>query len=110
MEHTSSLADEISAARRLAPCHLLPGGSIVDPKAWLIAVTAVAAFVAPADGYAARRALVGAVGTRVGLPCMTLWAACGAGLRQGLRSPGRFPVFTRTMAVPAAATAGLIWL
>lgn len=104
------MADEISAARRLAPCHVLPDSSIVNPKAWLIAVTVVAAFVAPGDGYAARLAFVGAVLTRVGWPCMPLWAAWRAGLRLVLRSPGRLSVVNRTEALLAAVTAGLFWL
>lgn len=82
----------------------------VNPKAWLIAVTAVAAFVGPGEGYVVRIVLVGAVFTLVGLPCMAVWAAFGAGLRQWLSSPGKLLVVNRTMAALAAITAGQFWL
>lgn len=82
----------------------------VNPKAWLIAVTVIAAFVAPGDGYALRLALVCLVFAIVGLPCMAVWVAFGAGLRQLLHDRARLLCVNRTMAALAAATAGLFWL
>lgn len=82
----------------------------VNPKAWLIAVTVIAAFVSPGDGYTARIALVCAVFAVIGTPCMAVWAAFGAGLRQVLRDPMKLRLINRTMAALAAATAGLFWL
>ena len=82
----------------------------VNPKAWLIAVTVVAAFVAPGDGYAMRLALVCAVFAAVGTPCMAVWAGFGARLRRVLHDPAKLLIVNRTMAALAAMTAGLFWL
>lgn len=82
----------------------------VNPKAWLIAVTVVAAFATPGDGFGARLAMVCAVFAVIGTPCMAIWAAFGAGLRQVLHNPAKLLLVNRTMAVLAALTAGLFWL
>ncbi|RAH96096.1 LysE family translocator [Acuticoccus sediminis] len=82
----------------------------VNPKAWLIAVTVVASFLAPGEGYTVRLALVCAVFTVVGLPCMAVWAAFGAGLRKMLRDPEKLRFLNRAMAALAALTAGLFWI
>lgn len=81
-----------------------------NPKAWLIAVTVIAAFVAPGDGYAMRLALVCGMFAAVGTPCMLVWAAFGAGLRRFLEEPAKLLLVNRTMAALAAVTAGLFWL
>jgi len=82
----------------------------VNPKAWLIAITVIAAFVAPGEGYAVRLALVCGVFAAVGTPCMAVWAAFGAGLRRFLEEPAKLLLINRTMAALAAVTAGLFWL
>ena len=82
----------------------------VNPKAWLIAVTVVASFLAPGEGYAGRLAIVCAVFAALGLPCMAVWAGFGAGLRRVLHDPRKLLVINRTMAALAALTAGLFWL
>ncbi|MDF1749287.1 MAG: LysE family translocator [Alphaproteobacteria bacterium] len=82
----------------------------VNPKAWLIAVTVIAAFVTPGDGYSLRIAMVCGVFTVVGTPCMSLWAAFGASLRQIMHNPRKLLFINRTMSTLAAVTAGLFWL
>lgn len=82
----------------------------VNPKAWLIAGTVIAAFVAPGEGYASRLAMVCLVFTVIGIPCMSVWAAFGAGLRQVLKDRRKLLLVNRTMAALAALTAVLFWL
>lgn len=82
----------------------------VNPKAWLIAVTVVATFVSPGDGYVARLGLVCAAFAVIGTPCMAIWAAFGAGLRKILHDPSKLILINRVMAALAAVTAGLFWL
>lgn len=82
----------------------------VNPKAWLIAVTVVSAFVTPGEGQALRLALVCMVFALVGIPCMAVWAAFGAGLRRILADPAKLRLVNRGMSVLAAITAGLFWL
>ncbi len=82
----------------------------VNPKAWLIAVTVVATFVSPGDGYVTRLGLVCAAFAVIGTPCMAVWAAFGAGLRKILHDPSKLILVNRIMAALAAVTAGLFWL
>lgn len=81
----------------------------VNPKAWLSAVTVVAAFV-PAGSGPGRLATVIGVFCAVGLPCMWLWAAFGSMLKARLREPRTVRTVNRVMAALAAATAGLFWV
>jgi threonine/homoserine/homoserine lactone efflux protein len=81
----------------------------VNPKAWLMAVTAIAAFTAPTDGLSKIIWMV-AIFVAVGLPCIILWAGCGAFLRQALHDPVKLSLANRTMAVLTAATAVLFWV
>lgn len=69
----------------------------VNPKAWAMALGAVAAFVpAPSIGAYATVALVFAA---VNLPSITLWAAAGQAVRGWLAGKGRLRLFNGTMAV-----------
>lgn len=81
----------------------------VNPKAWLSAVTVVAAFV-PAGSGPGRLAAVAIVFCAVGLPCMLLWAGFGSVLKARLRDPGAVRALNRAMAGLAAATAALFWV
>ena len=68
----------------------------VNPKAWAMALGAVAAY-AP-GGNLADVALVAGVFAAVNLPSVTLWAAAGQGIRRWLEGPGRLRAFNWTMA------------
>lgn len=80
----------------------------VNPKALVMAVTVVSAFVVPGEGYGFRVALAGALFTLVALPCIASWAIFGAGVRSILRSPRAVMIFNHVMAVLTALTAILI--
>ncbi|MCB6178645.1 LysE family translocator [Rhodobacter sp. Har01] len=68
----------------------------VNPKAWAMALGAVAAYVtSPSVGaYLA----VAATFSLVNLPSVSLWAAAGQGLRLWLEAPARLRAFNWTMA------------
>lgn len=68
----------------------------VNPKAWAMALGAVAAY-AP-SGTLGAVALVALVFACVNLPSVTLWAAAGQGIRKWLDGPGRLWAFNWTMA------------
>ncbi len=69
----------------------------VNPKAWAMALGAVAAYV-PNPSVSAY-ALVALVFAAVNLPSVTLWAAAGQAVRRWLEGPGRLRIFNVTMAV-----------
>jgi threonine/homoserine/homoserine lactone efflux protein len=81
---------------------------LVNPKAWMMAVTAVAVFVVPATNFLQRLVVVTLVLIAVSVPCMVVWTACGAGMRTALREPLRMRRFSRAMAATTAASAVLI--
>ena len=68
----------------------------VNPKAWAMALGAVAAYV-PEPSVAAYAAVAG-VFAAVNLPSVSLWAAAGQGLRRWLEGPGRLRAFNWGMA------------
>lgn len=82
----------------------------VNPKAWLISVTVVSTFLPPGEGYALRLLVVSLVFAAIGLPCMLVWAAFGAGLRPWLRDRAVARVVNRAMATLAALTVLLFWM
>lgn len=69
----------------------------VNPKAWAMALGAVAAY-AP-EGTLGAVATVAVVFACVNLPSVTVWAAAGQGIRGWLEGPGRLRAFNWTMAV-----------
>lgn len=82
----------------------------INPKAWLMATTVIAAFVPATQHYAREVASTGMVFSLVSVPCILLWAASGARLRHWLGDTARFRAANRTMAVLAVLTILLFWL
>jgi len=68
----------------------------VNPKAWAMALGAVAAYV-PAPSVGSYAAVAG-VFALVNLPSVAVWAAAGQGLRRWLEGPGRLRLFNWGMA------------
>lgn len=81
---------------------------LVNPKAWMMAVTAVAAYVTGSSGAALRFGIVVSMIEIFSLLSMLVWAGGGTGLRSALRSPTRVRLFNRSMAVLAAATGAMM--
>ena len=74
----------------------------VNPKAWAMALGAIALY-APERSLAALALVAGVFGL-VNLPTVSLWAAAGQGLRRVLTSPARLRAFNWTMAALLVAS------
>jgi threonine/homoserine/homoserine lactone efflux protein len=70
----------------------------VNPKAWVMAVTAMATYTNP-DAFFLSVMLVGAVFALVNLPSVSTWAGFGSVLREWLSVPPRLKCFNISMAV-----------
>lgn len=81
----------------------------VNPKAWLISITVVSAFLPPGEGYASRLAIVSLICALVGLPCMAVWVVLGASLRPWLQNCLAARWTRRSMAVLTASSTFLFW-
>ena len=75
----------------------------VNPKAWVMAVTAMAVYTDPAQPYLSVL-LVGVVFALVNAPCISSWALFGVAMRQFLSDPERLKWFNIVMGVALAAT------
>lgn len=70
----------------------------INPKAWVMAVTAMATYTSQ-QSYLASVILVGFVFAIVNVPSVSTWAGFGSALRQWLSDPVRLKWFNITMAV-----------
>ncbi|ESS41205.1 cysteine/O-acetylserine efflux protein [Burkholderia cenocepacia] len=70
----------------------------VNPKAWMMVLTAATTIRLSAD-YGMNAAWMSVVFVLIGFPCICLWAAFGLGLRRFLSNPRALRVFNVTMAV-----------
>ncbi len=68
----------------------------VNPKAWIMALTAVATYTNPAD-YTRTVGIVALVFGLVGLPCTASWVLFGTALRQALQRPAVLRAFNLVM-------------
>lgn len=80
----------------------------LNPKAWMMAVSAVSVYVVPAQNYLPTLFFVTATFIILATPCTVLWAAFGAGMKAALKHPRRIVLFNRLMAALTALSAGLI--
>jgi threonine/homoserine/homoserine lactone efflux protein len=70
----------------------------VNPKAWVMAVTAMATYTTE-QNYLTSVFIVGAIFAIVNVPSVSTWAGFGSALRQWLSDPVRLKWFNITMAV-----------
>ncbi|MGH6862557.1 MAG: LysE family translocator, partial [Phyllobacterium sp.] len=75
----------------------------VNPKAWVMAVTAMATYTSP-HAYMATVLIVGAAFALVNIPSVSSWAAFGQVMRSWLADPVRLRWFNMTMAVLLVAS------
>lgn len=75
----------------------------VNPKAWIVALAAVAVYMDAATPWASLAWLC-IVFALVNLPAVSVWAGCGVALRGFLAQPGRLKVFNIVMGALLAAT------
>ena len=100
----AAIAPKIAAmaARREAaggrPMSFAQAGAFqwVNPKAWIMALTAVATYTNPAD-YTRTVGVVALVFGLVGLPCTASWVLFGTALRQALHRPAVLRAFNLVM-------------
>jgi len=76
----------------------------LNPKAWVISVTAATLFLPPQLGQLLASSFVTAIVALVNLPCITAWALFGSSLRLTLTRPVARRTFNGVMAVALAAT------
>lgn len=82
----------------------------VNPKAWVMAVTGVAAFMPVVQPIALAIGLFCLVFSLVNLPCVSVWAGAGAALRRYLAEPKWQRLFCAVMVVLTLYSALAIWL
>jgi len=70
----------------------------VNPKAWVMAIAAMATFTNP-DSLTLSTILVALVIFFVNIPSASIWTVCGAMLREWLNHPTRLKVFNISMAI-----------
>ncbi len=78
---------------------------IVNPKAWVMAVTTAAVFLPRDAPYSQIVVVVGGVFLAVCFPCASAWALFGSGVRRLLLRPAYRRVFNVTMSILLAFTA-----
>lgn len=75
----------------------------VNPKAWVMAVTAMSSYLPP-QASPAEVALLAAVFVLFNLPCVSLWAGFGHAMRALLQNPKSLRAFNITMALALVAS------
>lgn len=81
-----------------------------NPKAWVMVVTAVAAYTTPGPDYVPSLLLLMGVFFVVMLPCSATWLSFGAGLKRLLKDDKWLIAINRGLAVLTALTALIFWL
>ncbi len=71
----------------------------VNPKAWIMGITAISVYAPPTMGVVSGAATVAAIFCVVNFPSVTVWAWLGVQVRKWLGSAGRLRAFNITMAV-----------
>ena len=75
----------------------------VNPKAWMMAVTAMSLYTSPEMPYVSV-VLVALAFVLVNFPSVSIWAGCGTALRSFLANPVKLKWFNITMGVVLALT------
>ena len=76
----------------------------INPKAWLMAVSAISAYTTGSGRLYIEVAIIAAVSLVVSIFSTLTWAAFGAGIRRWLRSPAALRVFNIAMALSLVAS------
>lgn len=99
-------AGETQAKRSARPLTFMEGAlfQFLNPKAWVMSLTATAMFFPSDVGLFWATVYVVAVAALVNLPCIAVWALFGSSLRNWLSVPARRTVFNAVMALALAGT------
>jgi threonine/homoserine/homoserine lactone efflux protein len=76
----------------------------LNPKAWVMSLTAATLFLPPQLGQFLATSFVAGIVTLVNLPCITAWALFGSSLGLTLTRPTARRIFNAVMALALAAT------
>jgi threonine/homoserine/homoserine lactone efflux protein len=76
----------------------------VNPKAWLVAISALGAFVPEGAGLIGGSLALGLLFAVVSMPCLLVWAGFGVGMRRMIASPRAFRLFSVAMGLLLAAS------
>jgi threonine/homoserine/homoserine lactone efflux protein len=79
----------------------------VNPKAWVMAITTAAVFLPRDTPFSSLAVFVGAMFLAVNIPCVSVWALFGSGMRHLLLRPTYRKVFNLTMSSLLVLTAVL---
>lgn len=106
---TSSGPSERAAPLRPVRLHEAALFQWINPKAWLMAISAVATYARP-DGFWLSLGVVVAAFWIVGAPSNGAWVLFGLSLRRWLAAPGRLRLFNWAMAALLLASAlPMLW-
>jgi threonine/homoserine/homoserine lactone efflux protein len=76
----------------------------VNPKAWIMAMTAMTTYVLPTLPQTTQVLWLSAVFMLVNIPCVSAWAIFGSAMRALLQDPLRLRIFNITMALGLVAS------
>ncbi len=76
----------------------------VNPKAWVMALSALAAYAGVVDGYTKSVLFIAALCALMAIPCSGVWMVFGASLRRLLNDPRVIRPFNWTMAALLVAS------
>lgn len=101
---------ELNQTNRSSPLKWWEGAlfQLVNPKVWMMALASVGSFSQPGEYYVQSGVAIVLVFALIGFPCISIWAAAGARMRNWLNSPSRRKRFNLTMGAATAATLFLI--
>jgi len=89
---------EVEAGGRPIGFLAAAGFQWVNPKAWVIALSALAAYAGVVDGYMGSVVFIAALCALITIPCGGVWLLFGASLSRLLRDPRATRSFNLTMA------------
>lgn len=103
-------AHERSASSQGRPQHFTESllFQLINPKAWMMAVTVASAFYGNARPTQLDLAMASLISVCVGGPCMLVWTVWGASIDRVLHRPRARQLFSYVMALMVAATA--VWM
>ncbi|MCM0150727.1 LysE family translocator [Photobacterium galatheae] len=81
----------------------------VNPKAWMMSVTAISTFTSTGEAYWSSALAVAMVFYVVGFPCVSLWAGFGTLIGRWLNQPQARQRFNLTMGTLTAGCVVMIW-
>ncbi|MDR3101369.1 MAG: LysE family translocator [Paraburkholderia sp.] len=100
---TSGMLKEKGGERRPMRFHEAIAFQWINPKAWMMVLTAATTIRLSAD-FGTNTVVMAALFYVIGLPCICVWAAFGTGMRRFLDDPRRLRTFNIAMALALVAS------